>query len=114
MSPPFDNILCVLLWLHVAEKMGFGIAISMAIQMLLTVLGAGASEEAQRQRQQQLEMERMRRGYHRTHSARWVGWRDREGGVLWLFGSRLSSLLSARLSGLLTTVNERVSPVSCP
>lgn len=54
-----------------AEKMGFGIAISMVIQMLLTVFGAGAAE-AQKQRQQQLEMERMRRGYHRMHSARCV------------------------------------------
>jgi hypothetical protein len=53
-----------------AEKMGFGIAISMVLQMLLTVLGSG-QEEAQKQRQQQLEMERMRRGYHRMHSARY-------------------------------------------
>jgi hypothetical protein len=51
------------------EKMGMGLAISMVLQMLLSVVGGGAAE-AQKQRQQQLEVERMRRGYHRMHSAR--------------------------------------------
>lgn len=68
----FQTCSCVcMLCVALAEKMGFGIAISMVMQMLLTVVGAGQAE-AQKQRQQQLEMERMRRGYHRMHSARWV------------------------------------------